>query len=280
MLADKLRNFLKEPATRSLDVNAPDMTVSHREVLLKKRMLRQLFQGFYAQCRALDVQYFGACPGKRLEIGSGSSIIQEFWPDVVTSDIKPLPFVDLVVNAQNMDLEDESLRTVYGINVFHHLPDPRAFFREILRVVKPGGGAILIEPYHGLVARRLFTRLHDCEGFDLTAPQWENGAQTGPCRGTNQALSGIIFDRDREQFRHEFPDLELVVDRPHTHLSYFLSGGVNFRQLVPDFLGPAVRLAEGLLGPLNRGIALQHTIVLRKRHDTQGRYAKGRREAA
>ncbi len=280
MLADKLRNFLKEPATRALDVNAPDMTVSHREVLLKKRMLRQLFQGFYAQCRALDVQYFGDCPGRRLEIGSGSSIIQEFWPDVVTSDIKPLPFVDLVVDAQDMDLEDESLRTVYGINVFHHLPDPRAFFREILRVVKPGGGAILIEPYHGPVARRLFTRLHDCEGFDLTAPQWENGAQTGPCRGTNQALSGIIFDRDREQFRREFPDLELVADRPHTHLSYFLSGGVNFRQLVPDFLGPAVRLAEGLLAPLNRWIALQHTIVLRKHRDSQGRYAGRRRAAA
>jgi SAM-dependent methyltransferase len=263
MLAVRLRSFLKEPAIRGLDVDATDASVAHRQVLLHKPMLRRMFCGFYAQCRELDERFFTG-PGMRLEIGSGSSIIKEFWPDVVTSDIKPLPFVDLVLDAQELPLPDNSVRAVYGINVFHHLPQPRTFFRQLLRVLAPGGGAVLIEPYHGPVARLLFSRLHDSEGFDLTAPGWE-GTHSGPFRGANQALSGIVFDRDRAVFRREFPDLELVYDRPHTHLSYLLSGGVNFRQLVPTALDPAVRAAEAVLGPFNGLLALQHTVVLRKR---------------
>ncbi|HET6879653.1 MAG TPA: class I SAM-dependent methyltransferase [Pirellulales bacterium] len=262
---ERLRETLKEPATRTLDVNTSDMTVVHRHVLLNKRMLRRMFEGFYAECRRLDGRLFNGCDGPRLEIGSGSSIIKEFWPDVVTSDIKPLPFVDRVVDAQAMPFADGSLRAIYGINVFHHLPRPRLFFREAIRVLQPGGGVVFIEPYHGVFARWLFPRLHDSEIFDLTADSWENNLQSGPCSGANQALSGIIFDRDRERFLREFPELELVLDRPHTHLSYLLSGGVNFRQLVPGWAGGLAPLLESVLSPLNRWIALQHTIVLRKR---------------
>lgn len=265
MLTARLRAALKEPATRNLDVNTSDMTMVHRHVLLNKRMLRRLFEGFYAECRRLDERHFQGCDGPRLEIGSGSSIIKEFWPDVITSDIKPLSFVDRVVDAQAMPFPAESLRAIYGINVFHHLPRPRLFFREALRVLQPGGGVVFIEPYHGVFGRWLFPRLHDSEIFDLDAPTWENDLQSGPCSGANQALSGIIFDRDRERFEREFRDLELVLDRPHTHLCYLLSGGVNFRQLVPRAAEPLARGAEALFSPLNRWIALQHTIVLRKR---------------
>jgi len=264
VLLKRLRETLTEPATRTLDVDTSDMTLVHRKVLLNKRMLRRMFEEFYAQCRRLDERFFAGCAGPRLEIGSGSSIIKEFWPDVLTSDIKPLPFVDHVVDAQAMPFADASLRAIYGINVFHHLPRPRLFFREAIRVLQPGGGVVFIEPYHGVFARWLFPRLHDSEIFDMTAPVWESDLQSGPCSGANQALSGIIFNRDRDRFCSEFPQLELVLDRPHTHLSYVLSGGVNFRQLVPGWADGLVPLMESALSPLNRWIALQHTIVLRK----------------
>lgn len=263
MIAKAIRRFLAEPATRRIDVNSSEMTGIHRSVLLKKRLLRRMFGGFYSQCRLYDEQHFGGCDGQRIEIGSGSSIIQEFLPDVTTSDIKPLPFVDLVVDAQDMPFGENTLRAIYGINVFHHLPQPRAFFRELCRVLQPGGGVVLIEPYHGPAARWLFNRLHDCEHFDLSA-NWENDQQVGPCLGANQALSGIIFHRDLVRFQAEYPQLEVVLDRPHTHLSYLLSGGVNFRQLVPGWMDSAVQVAEAMLEPLNRWLALQHTIVLRK----------------
>jgi SAM-dependent methyltransferase len=260
-----LRKWLAEPETRDLDINGVELSTAHRRVLQKKKMLRALFAGFYRRCRAADERFFGLTPGGRLEIGSGAGIIKQYDPQVITSDIKPLPFVDLVAPAERLPLPDASLRAVYGINVFHHIPDPSAFFRELLRVVHPGGGAVLIEPYYGPVARRLFVRLHAEEGFDVTMPGWRNTQQQGPCSRVNQALSYIVFRRDYAEFCRRFPTLELVFDQPHTQLMYFLSGGVNFRQLLPDAATPLVQAAEALLAPLNRWIALQHLLVLRRR---------------
>lgn len=265
MLRRPLRDWLKEPETRRLDMDGVEATVAHRAVLLRKKMLRDLFAAFYRECRKWDERYFAGAEGQRLEIGSGSSIIKEFFPDVITSDIKPLPFVDLVAPGESLPFPDGTLRAIYGINVFHHFPDPAAFFDETLRVLAPGGGVVLIEPYFGPLARWLFTRLHESEGFNANTPGWVNVEQSGPCSRVNQALSYIVFHRDRDRFQRQYPGLEIVLDRPHTQLSYFLSGGVNFRQLLPNGLVFLARGAEKALAPLNRWLALQHTIVLRKR---------------
>ena len=205
------------------------------------------------------------CPGRRVEIGSGSSFMRDLYPEVLTSDVKPLGFVDLVLRAEALPFRDRSLRAVYGINVLHHLPRPRDFFRELERTLHPGGGAILIEPFHGPLARWLFPRLHAAETFDAAAPDWEARGDIGPAKGANQALSYIIFTRDRVRFEREFPALELLVDHPHTHLLYLLSGGVSFRQLAPAGAASLISRLERSLAPLDRWIALQHTLVLRKR---------------
>ena len=103
-----------------------------------------------------------------------------------------------------------------------------------------GGGIIMIEPYYGPLARFLFKRLHSSEGYETNVPTWESEANMGAMSNANQALSYVVFAKDREIFEQEFPELELLVDRPHTHLRYLLSGGVNFRQLVPKALGSFV----------------------------------------
>jgi hypothetical protein len=81
----------------------------------------------------------------------------------------------------------------------------------------------------------------------------------------NQALSYVVFCRDRRQFETEFPGLEIVVDRPHTPLLYLVSGGVNFRQLLPSFCTGLVVGLEWLLTPLHGLLGIQQTVVLRKR---------------
>lgn len=264
MFGKSLRTWLKEPETRSLDIDGVDVTVAHRQVLLKKRMLRDLFANFYHECRKWDERFFAGTQGKRLEVGAGSSIMKEFYPDVLTSDIKPLPFVDLVAPGESLPFPDGTLRAIYGINVFHHFPDPAAFLNEAMRVLTPGGGVVLIEPYYGLFASWLFPRLHESEGFDPEMPDWVNHEQSGPCSRVNQALSYIVFRRDRARFQQQFPHLELLLDRPHTHLRYLLSGGVNFRQLLPERLSFLAGWAEAAVSPLNRWLSLQHTVVLRK----------------
>ncbi|MBX3133296.1 MAG: class I SAM-dependent methyltransferase [Gemmatimonadaceae bacterium] len=262
-LSASLRDLLLDPRVRALDVDSPEFSLAHRRVLLAKPLVQQLFREFYRRCRALDDRLL-AGEGLRVEIGSGSGFMCENYPDVITSDVKPLPFVQLVFRGEEMPFRDSSLRALYAINTFHHLQSPRAFFEELNRVLVPGGGAILIEPYYGPFARWLFPRLHASEGFDMDASTWESSAVAGPFSDANQALSYIVFKRDRALFEAEFPGLAIVHERPHTHLQYLLSGGVNFRQLVPSFLGGALVAAERLLAPIDRWLALQHTIVLRR----------------
>jgi SAM-dependent methyltransferase len=261
----KVRDWLIDPTVRSLDVDSLEFSLAHRRVVQRKIILRSLFESFYKQCRAMDLRHIKNCPGARLEIGSGAGIISEIYPDMITSDVKVLPFIDLVLSASNLPFADNSLRAIYAINVFHHLPSPRDFLREALRVLYPGGGVVLIEPFYGPVASCIFKNLHKSERFDPSVAGWESSDEMGSFSNANQALSYVIFKRDRVQFDREFPQFELVLDRPHTHLWYLVSGGVNFRQLLPDSLTFLVKATERLLSPLNRWLALQHTIVLRKK---------------
>ncbi len=260
-----IRNWLIDSSVAPYDVDSPAFSIAHRKLVLQKRILRELFENFYRECGAVDSQYFRDCPGRRLEIGSGAGIISEVYPNVITSDIKVLPFVDLVLSAERLPFADNSLRAIYAINVFHHLSRPRDFFREILRVLHPGGGVVLIEPFYGLLASWVFKNLHASEGFEPEEEGWDAPTDSGPFSKANQALSYMIFKRDLKQFNAEFPELEVVLMRPHTQLWYILSGGVNFRQLLPDRLTGVARLSERVLSPFNRWIALQHTIVLRKK---------------
>ena len=261
----RVRDRLIDPSVQGVDPDSPGFAEANRRALKDKPMLRRVFERVYGECREADERFFAGCPGRRLEIGSGGSFIGEVYPDVLTSDVKPLTFVDLVLRAEALPFRDRSLRAVYGINVLHHLPRPREFFRELERALHPGGGAIFIEPFHGPMARWLFPRLHAAERFDAGAPEWEARGPVGPASGANQALSYIIFTRDRARFEREFPSLELVVDRPHTHLLYLASGGVSFRQLAPAGATSLIAWLERSLAPLDRWIALQHTLVLRRR---------------
>jgi hypothetical protein len=124
---------------------------------------------------------------------------------------------------------------------------------------------VLIEPYFGPVAARFYRHVFDVEHFNKAQVDWD---RTDAARfvGANQALSQIVFFRDREELQAEFPQLEIAFARPiDNYLRYLLSGGLNFRQLVPDFSLGLVRFAETMLIPLRRCFALHHALVLRKR---------------
>jgi SAM-dependent methyltransferase len=264
-LLSSARRLLAEPRARGLDVDGVDLSLAHREILRSKPQTRRLFARFYEECLAQDERWFAGVQGGRWELGSGAGFMGELHPEVVTSDVKPLPFVKVTCGAEALPTGPETLRAVYLVNVFHHLPDPRAFFREMLRVLKPGGGVVMIEPWHGPVASALFKRLHASEGFEKDQPRWEAEDGAGPMSRANQALSHVVFRRDRAIFEAEFPQLEICLERPHSHLSYLLSGGVNFRSLAPAAASGAIEAVERALTPVAPLVALQQTIVLRKR---------------
>ena len=259
-----LMDWLRDPSVRGVDVDADDRLQRHARMLARKHMLLEVFQDFHHLFDRLDRQWLSGA-GKRVELGAGVAPMRDSYPDVISTDVVPAPNLDRTLNAQDMGLSDASVRVFFAQNCFHHFPDPDAFFSELERVLVPGGGAILIEPYHGPAASFLFRRLFRTEGFDKSAPSWQTPA-TGPMNGANQALSYLVFVRDRAEFERRHPALELVHQKPlDNYLKYLLSGGLNFRQLLPDVTSPVIGVFQLCLVPFRRWLALHHVVVLRKK---------------
>ena len=96
----------------------------------------------------------------------------------------------------------------------------------------------MIDPYFGLLSRILYKRLFSSEAYDCNAPDWHYCAgHDKKSARPNQALSYLVFFRDRARFNTLFPRLEIVHLRilPN-YIRYLLSGGLNFRQVHPPFL--------------------------------------------
>ena len=259
----RIFDLLSDPLLDGMDVDGVSRLDLHRKMLTKKRMLRDVFTEFHHLFKKLDQQFFTG-KGAEVELGAGISPIRESFPDVLATDIVDAPHLDKVINAEAMDLADNSVRVIYGQNCFHHFPHPDKFLFELERVLIPGGGAILLEPYYGPFASFLFKRLFRTEGFDKTFPSWETPV-AGPMNGANQALSYIIFIRDRADFERAHPQLKIVhQELCRNHMKYLLSGGLNFRQMLPDWMSPVVELVQFVFSPLNRWTSLHHIMVIRK----------------
>ena len=62
-------------------------------------------------------------------------------------------------DAENLDFADESFDVVYSHGVLHHTPDIEAAVREIHRVLKPGGRAIVMLYHRGSYNYRIGIRV-------------------------------------------------------------------------------------------------------------------------
>jgi len=255
--------LLRDPLINRMDNDSVDRFLLHGKILKRKRMLREVFEEFHHLFYGFRKRFL-VSTGVSIELGSGVAPMRDSYPDVIATDIVSGPGIDRVLNAESMDLESNTVSVFIGQNCFHHFPSPERFFSEIDRVLCLGGGVILLEPYYGPVARWVYKRLFRTEGFDPVFPSWETPS-TGPMNGANQALSYIVFVRDRKEFERRHPSLKIVHQEfCGNYLRYLFSGGLNFRQMFPERFVFVLRFVEWFLSPFNRWLALHHVIVLRK----------------
>jgi SAM-dependent methyltransferase len=266
MIVDRLRYWLYEPAVRGVDVDDNELLAVHASVLCEKRLLRSAFETFYRDMTILCDRYLSVS-GLEVELGTGAGFFKSVRPALLTSDVRKGPGIDMELNAQAMTLENGLIRCIYAINVFHHLPDPERFFDELVRVLRPGGGCILIEPHGGFASALLHRHLHNDEHFEPMAKGWRNIQIDGPLSGANQALADIVFRRDLHRFELLYGDHLEIVHRGYEQnaLRYLLSGGLNFRQLIPSFMERPLAWVEFLASPLARYWSLHQIIVIRRR---------------
>jgi SAM-dependent methyltransferase len=250
---------LSNPLTRGLSIDDPRTTELRRRIIRQKSFLRKIYVEWYESlARAVP-----AGPEPALEIGSGAGFLDEYVPNLITSEIFPSPGVKLVLDGQFLPFRNDALRAMVMVDVLHHIPQPRRLLSEAARCVRPGGALVAIEPWATRWSRWIHNRLH-YERFDATAAEWEIPV-SGPLSGANGAMPWIIFHRDREQFEREFSQWKIDSIRLLMPLRYILSGGVRLRALMPGFTFGFWRGVESLMAPWQNNVAMFAQIVLQRR---------------
>jgi SAM-dependent methyltransferase len=176
-----------------------------------------------------------------LEVGSGTSPLKQFHPNVITSDVLDLDYLDLVFDCHDIDkfdaIKDESLDVITLTNVLHHLKSPIAFLNRAASKLRPGGKVIATEPFFSVLSTPIFRYVHH-EAVDLRITEPELKDLHGPLSSANIALPWLIFFRRRdwlERLNERYDGGKLSV-RPFTALSYMMTGGISRRLPIPRFL--------------------------------------------
>ena len=70
-------------------------------------------------------------------------------PNTIGIDIDPESHADILhdLNAYPYPIEESSIDQIYAKHIIEHLNDPRAFLREIYRILKPGANAFIETPH-------------------------------------------------------------------------------------------------------------------------------------
>lgn len=251
-----LPRFLRQPGAE-LDVDDPRTTELRRDVIRAKPFLEAIYREWY-QAVAAETR-----DGRVVEIGSGAGFLREVLPGVITSEVFLLRGLDLVCDAAALPFRNASVDTLVMVDVLHHVPRPREFFRDAIRALRGGGRIAMVEPWVTPWSRFVYSRFHP-EPFRPDAETWEF-PPAGPLSGANGALPWMMLVRDRDTFAREFPEVRVVRVEPMMPLRYLLSGGFSVRQLVPSWSVRFFRAMERAFAPLLPRLAMFALIVLERR---------------
>lgn len=254
--------FLQLPYVDKIkDLDDPATTIIRSKIILENIFLKNLYTDFY---NVLKKSLIGFSKKRKLiELGSGGGFIKKVIPDVITSDVIKLPEVDMRFSATDMPFEDKSIDRFFMLNVIHHIHDPLMFFKEVDRCLKNNGKLVAIEPANTLWGRFIYQHFHHDEEFN-TQGAWVLKSQK-PLSDANGALPWIIFVRDRKKFEKLFPHLKIKSIASHTAISYLVSGGVSYRQLLPSWMYPVVKKIEELAAPFSKYTGMFYSIEIEKR---------------
>jgi len=251
-------DFLKEK--KNLNLDAPETTILHRNIILRKKFLKKLYVEWYNN-------FLNILPdlpeGKILEIGSGGGFLKDLNNTIITSDIQALPNCDLTFNAEKMPFDDNSLSAIFMINVLHHIPNTEQFLKEAQRTLKKDGILFMSEPANTWFSRLIYKNVH-IEPFNTDVKKW-NFPSSGPLSGANGALPWIIFERDRNIFIENFKNLKILEMKLHTPFRYLLSGGLSYKTPFPGWSFKAVTFFEKLWKPFYRYFAMFQIIKVVKK---------------
>jgi len=236
---------------------------AHRRQWEEKAVLRDIYTDLYRRMASRLV------PGRSLEVGGGSGNLKAYAPEVVATDLLEVPWLDAVADAQTLPFAEESFDNIVLFDVLHHLPRPRAFFGEAIRVLRKGGRLVMVEPAMTPVSTLFYRFFHPepvVMGVDPLADQDMDPA--GPARDAfdaNQAVPTLLFRRHRAAFQQAFPQLKICETAFLSLFTYPLSGGFRPWSLIPaGATCGLLRLEDRLLPLLGPLMAFRMLVVLER----------------
>ena len=217
----------------------------YRRLWHAKPALREVYADLYERMAA-------AClPGDTLEVGGGIGNFKQFAPEAISFDIQFVTWLDVVCDAHNLPFKSASFANIVMFDVLHHMERPAQFFREMQRVLKPGGRIVMVESAITPLSWIFYTYMH-AEPCTLRDDPLIEGPLT-PGRDpydANQAIPTLLFGRFRRCFEALFPALTITVKRRMSIIAYPLSGGYKPWSLIPARLVRPILHLERLLMPV------------------------------
>ena len=232
----------------------------HKAIWEKKPILRSLYTIWYREIASQ------LAPGQTLELGGGSGNFKQFAPNVVSTDIVPLPWIDVVADAQDLPFENQSFNNIVMFDVLRHIENVTLFFQEALRVLQSGGRILMMEPYISLVSYPIYHFLHP-EPVNLNQDPLIF-VEPSPMRkplDANQAFATILFERKFSDLKKKYPQFIKVYHRRMAFFAYPLSGGFDKPSLLPMSLLEPVLALENALSFMSRFLSFRILVILEKR---------------
>lgn len=233
----------------------------HKIIWGKKPILRVLYNRWYTEMAAQ------LAPGNTLELGGGSGNFKEFAPNVISSDIVPLPWIDIVADAQDMPSKEQSFDNIVMFDVLHHIENVSLLFDEALRVLRPSGRIIMMEPYISFASWPVYHFLHpEPVNFQQNPLAWTEPSPNRQPFDSNQAFATILFEKKFKSFKRKYPQLKKIYHRRMAFFAYPLSGGFDKPSLLPTALLEPVLALENALSFMSRFLAFRILLVLEKQN--------------
>lgn len=234
---------------------------NQRKVWQDKPVTRCIYEDFYRRIIL-------ACkPGLTLEIGGGSGNLKEYIKDVISTDIVYTNWLDTAADAQSLPFLNECFSNIVLVDVLHHIEYPKYFLEEAVRVLKPGGRLILMEPAITPVSWFFYHFFHP-EPVIMNVNPLATGS-TDLDRmpfDANQAIPTVLFGRYRKHFEETFPLFKIEHHEMLSFFAYPLSGGFRPWSLVPSFAIKFILNIEKLLAPvIGRLMAFRIFIIIDKK---------------
>jgi SAM-dependent methyltransferase len=221
----------------------------HRRVWANKPVLARIYAPWFATL--LDQVPNG---GRALEVGAGPGFLGENArrgrPDarIVTMDVLPTPWGDLVGDGLRLPFRDRSLQAVLGLDLVHHLARPAEFFAEVARVLTPGGCLAVVEPWVTPLSYPVYRWMHQ-EGCRLSLDPWD---PFGVGEGAKDAFEGdaaVVYRLVRTTSATRWAELGLRPPRVRVlnAFAYLLSLGFKRGSLLPPAGVPALQSLDTAL---------------------------------